>query len=58
MTASTEMTILNRAVKKLKNAEIRMSACMSFDILTQPLASAKSAIDHMKKNRVTSPERI
>jgi len=54
--ARIDMIKLNSAVKKLKKAEAPIPLLTFFDILTQPLASAKSAIDQMKKNKITIPE--
>lgn len=52
-----DMIKLKSAEKKLKKAEAPIPSLTFLDILTQPLASAKSAIDQMKKNKMTMAER-
>lgn len=54
----TEISRLKRAVKKEKKADAPLLAVTFLPNMTQPLASAKSAIDQMKKNTITVADKI
>lgn len=49
---------LKRAVKKAKKAAAPFPVVAFLPNITHPLASAKSAIDHIKKNTMTMAESI